>query len=300
LKRFLDHIMLDRGLSRNTFDAYRNDLGRYMEFVEQQGVADVTRVTDEHVHALIALLGRAGMTAASLARNITAIRMLHRYMAEEGLTGEDPTIRIDMPKQTKKLPVVLDIPEIEKLMEQPDLKTSKGLRDRALLEFLYATGIRVSELVGVRQADVMEADGFARIFGKGARERLVPVGDVALEFVKKYRTDCRPQFMRARRGEDALFVSLRGRPLTRMAVWQILRMYVRQAGIEKNVSPHTLRHSFATHLLEGGADLRSVQEMLGHADISTTQIYTHLDREYLKEVIHTFHPREQANRTRFR
>jgi len=234
------------------------------------------------------------MSSSSLARNITSIRMFHRYLLSEDINTSDPTSQIEIPKMQKKLPIVLEIPEIEKLLNQPKPSTPKGVRDKALLEFLYATGVRVSELITVTQSNLLCEEKVVRIFGKGSKERLVPIGDVALSCVDFYLQTVRPKLAIRRLGGDTLFLSLRGRPLTRMAVWQILKHYVQQADIRKRISPHTFRHSFATHLLEGGADLRAVQEMLGHVDVSTTQIYTHLDREYLRDVIQTFHPREKA------
>ena len=296
LNRFLDHLFLDKGLSRNTHAAYAHDLERYLSYLHQHRIDDISRVTPDDVREFVALLSGMGMASSSVARNLSSVRMFTRFLLLEGFLQSDPTERVELPKKSLHLPEILEIHEIETLMEQPDLEKPIGVRDRAMLEFLYATGVRVSELVGMNRSDVLEKEGFVRVFGKGSKERLVPVGEIAIDFMRRYRRDVRPGLARKGLGGDFLFLSMRGRPLTRVAVWKILKAYVLQAGIQKDVSPHTLRHSFATHLLEGGADLRSVQEMLGHADISTTQIYTHLDREYLKEVIQTFHPREQENR----
>jgi integrase/recombinase XerD len=220
--------------------------------------------------------------------------MFHRFLIEEKRETHDPTVNIELPKKPKSLPTVLRIEEIDLIMAQPDLGTVKGIRDRAILEFLYATGARVSEAVSVSIADLSLTDEWVRLWGKGAKERLVPVGAFSLHSIEEYISKARPQIGKSGRGDNRLFLNMRGDPISRVAVWKLMKTYTTMAGIRKNVSPHTLRHSFATHLLEGGADLRSVQEMLGHADISTTQIYTHLDREYLKEIIRTFHPREQA------
>jgi len=242
---------------------------------------------------MIQSLYKAGMSATSLARNITTIRLFHRYLFGEDLVHSDITVNIELPKIGRKLPVVLEIHEVEKLLDQPEITEKKGLRDRAILEFLYATGVRVSELVNLDQSDVKSEEGFVKIFGKGSKERLVPVGNVALAFIDKYKRLVRNGLAAKGKSGDLLFLNMRGTGISRVSVWKIIKKYINQAGIEKNVSPHTLRHSFATHMLEGGADLRSVQEMLGHSDISTTQIYVHLDREYLKEVIQSFHPREQ-------
>ena len=293
LDRFINYLVLEKGLSNNTRLAYRNDIGRYLEFLNEQGVRQIERIESRHVRSLVVLLSNLGMASSSIARNITAIRMFHRFLMNENILSFDPTDNLEVPKSGRKLPTFLEIHEVEQLLSQPDIRLPKGIRDRAILETLYATGVRVSELIGITRSSIIEEEGFIRVFGKGSKERLVPIGSVALEWIRKYQDSVRPVLLKGIRRSDILFLSMHGRPLTRIAVWQILGYYVAQAGIEKRVSPHTLRHSFATHLLEGGADLRSVQEMLGHADISTTQIYTHLDREYLKEVIQTFHPREQ-------
>lgn len=296
LNRFLDHLFLDKGLSKNTHAAYANDLRRYLSYLDERGIEDITGVRPEHIRGLVAVLSEMGMAGSSVARNLSSIRMFTRFLILEDILQKDPTEHVELPKKPKHLPDVLETSEVDRLLAQPDAERPIGVRDRAMLEFMYATGVRVSELVGLKQSDVFEDEGFARVFGKGGKERLVPVGGIALRHLAGYNRDVRPILAKRGQGEDVLFLSMRGRPLTRVAVWKILKAYVLQAGINKDISPHTLRHSFATHLLEGGADLRSVQEMLGHADISTTQIYTHLDREYLKEVIQTYHPREQENR----
>ncbi len=293
---FLHHLMLDKGLTQNTLDAYRNDVRRYLDFLRTQGVMDITLGCSEPIRSLISTLTHYGMAASSLSRNISAIRMFHRFLLSEGISREDPTQLIDLPKRGQKLPTVLDISEVEALLNQPDLSTPLGLRDRTMLEMLYATGSRVSELTGISCGDLQPEEGTVRIFGKGSKERIVPVGDVALSWARRYIQDVRPSLVKKNLSGDILFLGFKGHPLSRVSVWKMIKGCAGAAGIQKNVSPHTLRHSFATHLLEGGADLRAVQEMLGHADISTTQIYTHLDREYLKEVIHSFHPREQRNR----
>ncbi|MBN1894103.1 site-specific tyrosine recombinase XerD [bacterium] len=292
LDRFLGHILLERGLSANTRDAYQNDLGRFLLYLEENGIGDIGEVRDSHIRDLIRLLDSLGLAGASIARNITALRMFFRYAVGESLCAADPTDRIELPRRSRVLPGILEIQEMDAVLALPECSTDKGMRDKALLEFLYATGIRVSELVGLNQSDLLPTENLVRVFGKGGKERLVPVGDWALKPVLDYQIRVRPALAGRGKGGDLLFLSMRGRPLTRTAVWKLVKHYVRAAGIHKNVHPHTFRHSFATHLLEGGADLRSVQELLGHSDISTTQIYTHLDREYLREVIRTFHPRE--------
>lgn len=295
LTRFLDHLLLDKGLSANTRGAYLNDLRRYLIFIHERGIRDMANVSAQDVRELIAFMSEMGMANSSLARNLTSIRMFHRYLMGEEIIHNDPTINIDVPKRVKKLPTVLEIHEVERLLAQPDESLYRGIRDKALLEFMYASGVRVSELVDLKKSDFFEEEGLARVLGKGSKERIVPVGDIAVRCVQRYSQRVRPELAMKGMGGDHLFLSMWGKPLTRVAVWKLLKSYGMEAGISKNISPHTLRHSFATHLLEGGADLRAVQEMLGHSDISTTQIYTHLDREYLKEVIQTFHPREQRD-----
>lgn len=292
-RQFLNHLYLDKGLSANTHEAYGRDLSRYFEFLEDHNIQNIEQSSAGMIRRLIGLLSDMGMAGSSIARNITSLRMFYRYLQRDGILENDPTANIDLPRKIQKLPTVLEIHEIESILNQPDIQTKRGLRDRAMLETLYASGLRVSELIGIGQTDLILPEGFIRVLGKGDKERIVPVGKVAIAYVKDYQQKVRASLARKKRDNDMLFLNLQGRPMSRVAVWKILKAYVLQAGIQKNVSPHTMRHSFATHLLEGGADLRSVQEMLGHADISTTQIYTHLDREYLKEVIQTFHPREQ-------
>ena len=290
--QFMDHLMLEKGLSENTIKAYHCDLVRYLRFIWDKNVRELNDIRLEHLHELLSILDDLGMTAASLARNITTLRMFHRFLLGENITGHDPTVHLDLPKRRQKLPTVLDIEEIDKMMGVPDLSTKQGLRDRSILEFLYATGVRVSELIGLYYSDLYIEERIVRVTGKGNKERLVPVGNMALQFISRYQKEVREDLIRKRRSQDKLFLNLRGSPLSRVSVWMIIKTTAVQAGILKNVSPHTFRHSFATHLLEGGADLRSVQEMLGHSNIATTQIYTHLDREYLRDVIQTFHPRE--------
>jgi integrase/recombinase XerD len=292
MERFINHIMLDKGLSRNTRDAYQNDLRRYLLFIQEGGLSDLGRIRSKDVRSYVSSLADAGLEGSSVARAVTSVRMFHRHLIAEHGLETDPTAGVELPKRTRALPSVLDIPEVLRLLEQPDMTRDQGVRDRAMIEFLYATGVRVSELIGVTQSDLLEKEQLVRVFGKGSKERIVPVGRAALHYVKKYQTEVRPRLCVGRSGGDVLFLNLRGRPMSRVAVWNMIKQYARTAGILKNVHPHTLRHCFATHLLEGGADLRSVQEMLGHADIATTQIYTHLDREYLREVLLTFHPRE--------
>jgi integrase/recombinase XerD len=297
---FLNHLSLERSLSPNTVESYKIDLKRYLEFLGREKVSSLEQVKQGHITALIAVLSGLGLKASSVARNLAAIKGFHKFLAREGYAQSDPASAIESPKLWRKLPVVLDQHEMEKLLDQPMEQAGAekaaalrlSLRDKAILEFLYATGVRISELIGTKRKDLLLEVGLVRVIGKGQKERVVPIGEQAIDWVRKYLSDLRPQLANES-SQDVLFLNRRGGRFSRMGLWKILRKYVNMAGIKKRVSPHTIRHSFATHLLEGGADLRAVQEMLGHADISTTQIYTHLDREYLKEVHRTFHPREK-------
>ncbi|MDZ7344225.1 MAG: site-specific tyrosine recombinase XerD [candidate division KSB1 bacterium] len=299
VEEFLDYLRAEKNAAKNTVNSYAFDLRRYVRFLIEQDVGIPTQITSAHVRRLLTELARIGYAAASISRQLSAIRMFHRYLIGERYCETDPTFALALPRFTKKLPTVLTIHEIEQLLDQPAINTPLGLRDRALLEFAYATGTRVSEIIGAKLNDLFLEERFVRIFGKGSKERLVPIGDVAVDWVQRYIEIARPMLARGRRTQEIVFLNARGGKLSRMGFWKILRRYLDQIKLSTHASPHTLRHSFATPLLEGGADLRAVQEMLGHADLSTTQIYTHLDRSYLKEVHRQFHPRErefEANR----
>jgi integrase/recombinase XerD len=287
---FMDHLRFERGLSGNTLDAYRHDVVRMAAFARQAGRAGPGEVTTADLRALLLQLKDLGLAPSSIARNLSSIRTYFRFLLGEGEVTADPSDRISMPKQWLRLPQALSVPEMERLLEAPDLMHPLAWRDRAMLEFAYATGVRVSELIGVRVRDLHFDDGFVSVFGKGSKERLVPIGARAVGTVAIYLRETRPR-LDVGKGEGRVFLNARGRPLTRMGVWKILQQHVETAQIEKHVTPHTLRHSFATHLLEGGADLLAVQEMLGHADVSTTQIYTHVDRNYLAQEHRAHHPR---------
>jgi integrase/recombinase XerD len=296
---YLHFLALEKNASRNTIASYRLDIGRYLRFVGERNVAGPQEITESHVAEFLATLRTAQLSPRSVTRCISALNGFHKYLIGEGVTTGNPMEGIDAPKLERSLPDVLSQAEVESILNQFDRepapvserKRRLVLRDRAILEVLYATGMRVSELILLKQRDVLEAQGIVRVFGKGSKERLVPIGKSALHWIARYRSEGRSVLERRGTGQDALFLNARGKPMTRMAIWKIVQAYTRKAGIHKEVHPHTFRHSFATHLLEGGADLRAVQEMLGHSDISTTQIYTHIDREYLKEVHRTFHPR---------
>lgn len=292
LDDFINFMTVERNLAANTISAYASDLVKYIDFLSSRGIERLNDVKPGDIVAYITQLHNGELSTFTIARNLSALRMFHRFLVSENVTDSDPTDSISSPRLAKRLPQVLDQAEVAKLIEQPDTTTVLGLRDRALLEFAYATGVRVSELISVKLHDLMLDDQLVQVVGKGSRARLIPIGEQAIAAVMHYLQNSRPMLLKSE-NTSTLFLNQQGRGLTRMGFWKILRKYVLQAGITRPVSPHTLRHSFATHLIEGGADLRAVQEMLGHVNITTTQIYTHLDREYLKEVHRTFHPREK-------
>ncbi len=290
LQPFLDHLGIERGLAPRTLDAYRRDVARMIEFLHARGVRRPADVDGADLREFVYGLKDRGLKPSSIRRNLSAIRTYFAFLLAEGVVVADPTERVDTPRAWRRLPSVLSRDDVLRLLEAPDPNDRLYWRDKALLEFAYASGVRVGELISLGVRDLLLEDGFARVFGKGSKERLVPVGRAASRALDLYLRELRPHLDRGA-GSGRVFLNARGGPLSRMGVWKILRKHVRRAGITRRVTPHVLRHSFATHLLEGGADLASVQEMLGHADISTTQIYTHVDREYLRDVHRRFHPR---------
>ncbi len=290
LEGFQDFLALEQGASSNTREAYGRDLARFATFARAKGALTPSGVSPRLLRDYIYHLKDLGLAPTSIRRNVSALRTYYRFLLAEGHVVQDPSERLDAPKRWRTLPDVLTVEEVDRLLSAPSLDEPLAFRDRALLELAYAAGLRVSEWITLGVKDVMLDDGLVRVFGKGSKERLVPIGRRAIAAVAVYLRELRPR-LETGAGEGILLLNARGRPLTRMGAWKILRKYVQQAGITKRVTPHTLRHTFATHLLEGGADLRAVQEMLGHADISTTQIYTHVDREYLRQVHRQYHPR---------
>ena len=289
-QRFQDYLAFERGLSPRTLDAYGRDVARLIAFLEARGVARPGDAGARDLREFVYHLKDEGLQATSIRRSLSAVRTYFGFLLAEGLVVTDPSDRLEMPRVARRLPGVLSTAEVEALLDAPDVGDRLYWRDKALLEFAYASGVRVSELTALRVRDLALDDGFAAVFGKGSKERLVPVGRSAIVALRVYLREVRPALERGA-ADGAVFLNAAGKPLTRMGVWKILRKHVRRAGLKKRVTPHTLRHSFATHLLEGGADLAAVQEMLGHADIATTQIYTHVDREYLSQVHKQFHPR---------
>jgi integrase/recombinase XerD len=282
LQAFLDGLAIERGLSVNTIEAYRRDLTHHLRFLGGQDVEDLSGVEESQLIVYLGRLRRAGAAPSTVMRKMSALRTFYRYLMREEAIASDPTSNLPSGRLLRRLPSVLSVEEVGRLLAQPDAGTRRGLRDRAMLELLYATGLRVSELVGLGRGDINLDLGVVRCIGKGSKERIVPVGRPAIEAVRAYldsRRDAAPP------------LGNKGQPITRVAVWRIVRRYARGAGIRAPISPHALRHSFATHMLEGGADLRSIQELLGHADIVTTQIYTHVSIDHLREVHRAYHPR---------
>lgn len=293
---FRDYLSFEVGASPRTLDAYGRDVLRFVDYALSKGAVAPGEVGAPTLRAFVYHVKDLGLAPSSIRRNISALRTYYRFLLAEGHVVRDPSERLEAPRKWRDLPEVLSVAEVTRILEAPSLDQPLAFRDRAMLELAYSAGLRVSEWITVGTRDLMLADSLVRVFGKGARERLVPIGRSALASVAIYLRELRPRLEQGA-GAGVLFLNARGEPLTRMGAWKILRRHVESAGIEKRVSPHTLRHSFATHLLEGGADLRAVQEMLGHADISTTQIYTHVNREYLRAVHRQFHPRERLTGT---
>lgn len=293
LSDFLHYLTVERNLAHNTIISYERDLKKYAHYlrqVEQLGAwGEVERL---HILHFLKFLSEQGQSARTIARHLASIRSFHQFLLREKIVSQDPTVHIETPQFERTLPKVLSVEEVEALLSAPQTNTPFGLRDKAMLELLYATGMRVSELVQLNLADVHLTMGFVRCYGKGRKERIVPIGRMAIEALVRYLEHGRPQLVNPRkRATEALFLNHYGQRLTRQGFWKILKRLAKEAGIEKELTPHTLRHSFATHLLENGADLRAVQELLGHADISTTQMYTHVTQTRLKDVYKQYHPR---------
>jgi len=326
LNQYIQFIRLEKGLSDNSIASYKHDVGRYLTFIHDTiGLRDLGGVSMNHIHNYLQELTAMNLSTGSIARNISSIRGFHAFLMRENLTEANPAKMIDLPRQAKKLPAVLSVEEVESILSAPDRSTLVGMRDAAILECLYGTGIRVSELIFLQMDQLFFDIGFLRVIGKGNKERLVPLGEPALKAIQSWVEKARPTFAMAAGGgggragvgvgaggagagrasagsavsglpggaqtQNRVFINQRGAPLSRMTIWNIVRKYSVATGIEKHVYPHIFRHSFATHLLEGGADLRSVQEMLGHVSIITTEIYTHVDRTLLHQVHKEFHPR---------
>ncbi|MEZ4944848.1 MAG: site-specific tyrosine recombinase XerD [Cyclobacteriaceae bacterium] len=292
IKQFSNYLKLERSLSGNSIEAYIRDIEKLQQFAEMnlKGLSPL-KITSKNLQAFLTYINELGMSAHSQARILSGVKAFYKYMIYEELLDKDPTVLIEGPKLGRKLPDTLSYMEIEQLLEAIDLSTPEGARNRAMLEVLYSSGLRVSELVDLRMNNVYFDVGFLRVVGKGNKERLVPVGKDALKFLTIYKDQIRVHIPVQKDFESYMFLNRRGKKLTRVMIFTIIKGLAAKIGLKKIISPHTFRHSFATHLIEGGADLRAVQEMLGHESITTTEIYTHLDRDYLRQVIQEFHPR---------
>lgn len=291
LQSFIHFLSDERGLARNTLESYQRDITQYLSYLQDQGIQSLTDTKKLQISNYLMHLKKVGKAAATQSRNIVSIRAFYQYLVRERLMEQDPTMHIETPKQEKKIPNVLTIAEVESLLDAPQIESPNGMRDKAMLEVLYATGIRVSELISLDLDNVNLELGFVRCVGTALKERIIPLGGIAAEYVSSYMKMMRPRLLKHSETEQALFINHLGTRITRQGFWKIIKKYAGETQIVKEITPHTLRHSFAAHLLENGADLRSVQEMLGHADISTTQIYTQVTRGKMKEVYDRSHPR---------
>jgi len=289
--QYLNYLLVEKGLGRKTLEAYSRDLVRYFECLQKESIDSVSGHDTANILKHLIDMKAEGLSARSRARHLVTIRGFYRFLVQEKVIRADPSRTIDLPKSGLKLPEVLSIEEIEHLLAAPGTDKPRGLRNTAMLELLYASGLRVSELTHLKLLDINLEAGFVRVFGKGSKERIVPMGSRALDALQAYLEFGRPKLLKAGQTSAYLFVARAGKPMTRQGFWKLLRKYAVLAGLKRNISPHSLRHSFASHLLEGGADLRAVQVMLGHVDITTTQIYTHVATERLREIHDRFHPR---------
>jgi integrase/recombinase XerD len=291
MEKFLDALWLEKGLSENTLKAYRHDLESFLGWLTASRTRSITEVRREDVMSYLSYRMDQGLKARSTARCLSCLRALYRYLLREQKIETDPTLRVENPKLGRPLPDSLTEQDVERLLAAPDVSKSIGMRDRAMLEVLYACGLRVSELTGLRMSEINLRQGVVRIVGKGGKERLVPLGEEAINWLNRYFSEARDELLKKNLAQDVVFPSNRGSFMTRQTFWHRLREHSRKAGIVKKLSPHTLRHAFATHLLNHGADLRVVQLLLGHSDLSTTQIYTHIAQHRMKELHQTHHPR---------
>jgi integrase/recombinase XerD len=291
--QFLNFLLVEKGLSQQTIEAYSRDLSVYLDFLVQEGIDDIEQADMLYILKHLIALRKTGLKARSRARHLITLRGFYKFLAQEKFIREDPCRKIDLPKTGLKLPEVMSIEEVALLLQAPNMEKPRGVRDSAMLEILYAAGLRVSELLHLKINDVNLEAGFVKVFGKGSKERLIPIGSHAQQKVLKYLQSARPGLLK-QHTSHYLFVARAGKPMTRQGFWKCVKQYALKAGITKRITPHTLRHSFASHLLEGGADLRAVQVMLGHVDISTTQIYTHVTRDQIKRIHDKLHPRNAA------
>ena len=290
MSRYHNHLLIEKGASGNTLEAYGRDLNRYCSYLESKGIADIRSVTPQTVVEFLVQIRAEGLSANSMNRSLAAMRGFYKFLLQEKVLDESPLTNIELAKVWMRLPDTVSKEEMDKILSQPGGDTPAALRDSAMLELLYATGLRVSELISLTMNSINWQVGFLVVMGKGGKERVVPMGKTAYDAVRRYLDEARPRLVKVKT-TDILFLNRFGRAFTRQGLWKIIISYAQKAGLQKSVHPHTFRHSFATHLLEGGADLRAVQVMLGHSDIATTQIYTHVTKDRLKEVHRKFHPR---------
>jgi len=288
--RYLNYLLIEKGLSAKTLESYGSDMVRYLSFLEKNGIRDISNAGTPVILKYLIFMRNEGLGAKSRARHLVTLRGFYKFLVNEKILKHDPARLVELPKSGLKLPDVLSVEEVKLLLSIPDTGTPTGVRDAAMIELLYASGLRVSELINLKLQDINLEAGFVRIFGKGSKERIVPIGLFAKEKIDEYLKTSRPLLLK-NIASRYLFVARAGRPMTRQGFWKLLKRHTQKAGFIKKITPHSLRHSFASHLLEGGADLRAVQVMLGHVDISTTQIYTHVAREHLKNMHKKFHPR---------
>lgn len=289
VKSYVNYLACVKGFSSNTIGAYEGDIKQFTKYILSQG-KEIEKIKDSDITRFIQYISQPGIATATLSRKISSLKNFFRFLIEEGLIKEDPTRVIESPQIVRKLPSFLEIEEIEKILKQPNLEDPLGIRDRAALELLYACGLRISELLYLKVENIDFNGDFLICYGKGEKERVIPIGKYAMDFLTLYLAEARGELDRGR-ADGILFLSNRGKRISRMGFWKRFKEYCKRAGISKRITPHSFRHSFATHLLEGGADLRVVQTLLGHNDISTTQIYTHITKDYLRRVIRDFHPR---------
>ncbi|MFC1703726.1 site-specific tyrosine recombinase XerD [Candidatus Omnitrophota bacterium] len=286
---FLNYLSVERGLAKNTLEAYRRDLKKYIKYLKRKNISDPNRITREEVSSFMFTQKDKGLSMNSISRNLVAIKVFHRFLAREGFIKEDRTSLIDSPRLWKRIPEVLSRDEIESIIKSVYPRDTASIRDKALVELMYATGMRVSEVVNTKLDDVNLEIGFIRCIGKGQKERIIPVGKSAVLALQRYLEKSRPKL--SKQPTKSVFLNRSGKKISRQSIWKMIKKYAKIAKVKKQIKPHTIRHSFATHLLERGADLRAVQEMLGHSNISTTQIYTHINKDRLKEIHRKFHPR---------
>ena len=291
LQEYLSILRYDKNLSNNTTASYNNDLKKLVNYLKEIHVTDFNQVSSDHILQYFKIQRDSGIDSSTTARYVSSIKSFFGYLEDNSYIEKNPTQKLSPVRKARKLPIVLTIQEIDKILSIPQIENISGLRDKAILETFYSSGLRVSELINLKINDLYFSDEVIRVLGKGSKERIVPIGQNAIYWLNEYLMKSRPHYEKKMKSGNYVFLSKRGTKLSRMSIWNIVTNYSKEAGIEKPIHPHTFRHSFATHLLEGGADLRAVQEMLGHVDISTTQIYTHVDRNYIKQVHRDHHPR---------